>query len=494
MNTRLLTAVLATLPLVACTAVGPDFNAPVAPAVATYNQHALKTTMAADLPLGEAQQFQLAPSVSVDWWHAFHSDQLNTLVAQALASSPSLAAAEATLRQSQQVYAAQSGATRYPLVSAKLGAQKQKSNNSGIGLAGGERIYEIYNAGVNVTYNFDLFGGNRRALEGYAAQADYQRYQWQGAQLTLAANVVTTAMSQAQYDAQIKATMAIIAAQQQQLDIAQKRYQLGAIAQGDVLSLQTLLAQTQATLPALQNRLAQTRTLLATLIDKTPAEVTLPQFTLSDFQLPTALPLVVPSELVRQRPDIQASESLFHVASAQYGVAVASAYPQINLSANLGSQALAASSLFGAGSIVWGLASQLVQPLFNGGLQAGIKGAEASFDAAAANYRVTVLQAFRNVADVLQVLESDAQILQAQAQAYQSAQAALNLVQQQYKIGSATYLQLLTAQQQAQQTQIALVAAQTQRLTDTVAFYQAMGGGMNTPSTTIAAQQSGVEK
>jgi NodT family efflux transporter outer membrane factor (OMF) lipoprotein len=493
MKMRLIAVLVAGLPIVGCTAVGPDFNEPAAPGVTTYNQQAAtKTTAAPDVALGGAQQFVVGKAVPSAWWQSFHSDKLNALVEQALTASPSLTAAQATLRQAQQLYAAQSGATRYPVVSAKLGVQRQKSNNSAIGMDGGERIYDLYNAGVNVTYTFDLFGGNKRSLEAYAAQADYQQYQFQGARMTLVANVVTTAMLQAQYDAQIAATEAIIASQQHQLDIAQQRFKLGAINQSDVLNLQTLVAQTRATLPALHTRLAQTRTLLATLIGKTPAEAQLPQFTLADFKLPAELPVVVPSELVRQRPDIQASEALFHAASAQYGVAIASAYPQINLSANLGSQALAASSLFGASSIVWGLASQLVQPIFNGGLKAGIKGAEASFDAAAANYRVTVLQAFRNVADALQQLDSDAQTLQAQASANQSAQAALSLVQQQFKLGSVSYLQLLTAQQQAQQTQIALVTVQAQRLIDTAALYQAMGGGwkndVHTEQSTLAAK------
>lgn len=340
MKMRLISALVAGLSLAGCAAVGPDFKAPAAPAVATYNAQAAKqTTAAAQERLGAAQNFVAGQLVPDAWWQTFHSAKLDALVNDALTASPSLAAAQATLRQAQQTYAAQAGATRYPVVSAKLGAQRQKSNNSGIGMAGGERIYDLYNAGVNVTYNLDLFGGNQRNLEAYAAQADYQRYQMQGARLTLAANVVTTAMLQAQYHAQIVATETVIAAQQQQFDIAQQRYQMGAIAQGDVLSLQTLVAQTRATLPALQTRWAQTQTLLATLVGKTPAEAQLPQFTMADFNLPTELPVVVPSELVRQRPDILAAESLFHSASAQYGVAIASAYPQINLSANLGSQA-----------------------------------------------------------------------------------------------------------------------------------------------------------
>ena len=127
--------------------------------------------------------------------------------------------------------------------------------------------------------------------------------------------------------------------------------------------------------------------------------------------------------------------------------------------------------------MVWSLVGQVAQPLFNAGLKAGVKSAEAGFNAATANYRQTVLQALRNVADVLRALDNDAQILQAQAAADAAAQASLNLIQQQYLLGGVNYLQLLTAQQQAQQTQINLIAAQVQRLTDTAALYQAMGGG-----------------
>lgn len=132
--------------------------------------------------------------------------------------------------------------------------------------------------------------------------------------------------------------------------------------------------------------------------------------------------------------------------------------------------------------MVWSLVGQIAQPLFNAGLKAGVKSAKAGVSAATANYRQTVLQALRNVADVLRTLDNDAQILQAQAAADASAQASLNLIQQQFLLGSVSYLQLLTAQQQVQQTQINLIAAQVQRLTDTAALYQAMGGGWATAS------------
>ncbi len=252
---------------------------------------------------------------------------------------------------------------------------------------------------------------------------------------------------------------------------------MGNASEIDVVSIQTQVEQTRAGIVPLRNRLEQTGHLLAILVGEPPAAAAIPQFTLTDFTLPTDLPVQVPSELVRRRPDIQASEALLHVASAQYGVAVSRLYPQLTLTGNVGSQALTSAALFGPGSLVWGLAGQLAQPLFNAGLRPAARAARAEFDTAAANYRQTVLLALRNVADVLRTLDNDAQILQAQTAADASAQQALDLVQQQYRLGAASYLQLLIAQQQAQQTRIGLIAAQAQRLMDTAALYQAMGGG-----------------
>lgn len=485
-SNALLLAALA-LSLAGCASVGPDFKQPAAPAVATYTRKPLpvQTGVVPGAQMGGAQHFAIGQPISTTWWQSFGSAKLNSYIEQALRSSPTLQAAQATLLQAQQTYEAQAGSSLYPQVNAKLGAQRQSTNTAAFGQPGGERIFNLYNAGLAVSYNFDLFGGNRRALENYAAQADYQRYQYEGARLTLAANVVTATIMQAQYAAQISASETILAAQQKQLEIAGLRFKLGAVARGEELTLRTQVEQTRASIPPLRNKLDQTNHLLAILAGQAPGAADVPQFALADFSLPAELPIVIPSELVRQRPDIQASEALLHAANAQYGVAIAAGYPQINLSATLGSQALAASSLFGPSSTIWSLAGQLAQPLFNAGLKSGVNAAQAGLDAATANYQQTVLQALRNVADVLRALDNDAQTLAAQTAADAAAQAALDLMQQQYQLGSASYLQLLTAQQQAQQTRINLITAQVQRLTDSAALYQSMGGGWTGNTTPV---------
>jgi NodT family efflux transporter outer membrane factor (OMF) lipoprotein len=459
-------------------AAGPDFRRPEPPSVSGYTAAVLPgQTASAPGSLGDAQRFVAGRAIPAAWWQELGSAKLNELVQQALQSSPTLEAAKATLRQAHQTYEAQAGSTLYPQATGQLGTLRRKTNNAPSGQEGGERTFNLYNAGVGVSYNLDLFGGNRRVLEALAAQADYQRYQFEGARLTLAANVVTTAILQAQLVAQIRAGEDIVSTQEEQLDMTRRRLALGAATQNDVLALQIQFEQSRAAIPPLRNRLDQTNHLQAVLIGLPPGSGAIPQFALSDFTLPTELPLRVPSELVRRRPDIQASEALLHAANAQYGAAVSKFYPRVTLSADLGFQALTAASLFGSGSLVWGLAGQLVQPLFNAGLPAEARASEAGFDAAAANYRQTVLQALRNVADVLRALDSDAQTLAAQAAADASAQESLKLTRQQYALGALSYLQLLIAQQQAQQTAIGLIAARAQRLADTVALYQSMGGG-----------------
>ena len=477
-RTRFWLALSTSCALAGC-AAGPDFKPPAAPTVAAYTATPLPAhTASAPGAFGTQQRFVAAQPVVANWWTQFHSPKLDALVEQALQHSPTIAAAQATLKQASETYAAQSGATLYPQVNATLGAQTLQNNSAAMGLPGGERRYDLYNAGVGVSYNLDLSGGNRRALEALAAQTDWRRYQLDAARLNLAGSVVATVVKQAQFAAQIDALERILAAQQEQLRITRERERLGVAAAADVAALQTQMEQTRASIAPLRNGADQTAHLLAVLSGQPPGAAQTPRFTLADFTLPADLPLSLPSELARQRPDILAAEALLHTASAQIGVTVAKQYPQLTLSANAGSQALTAASLFGSGSLIWGLAGQLAQPLFKPGLKAEARAAEAGFDAAAANYRETVLQGLRQVADVLRALDHDAQALQAQSAADASAQTSLQLVERQYALGTANTLQLLTAQQQAQQARIGLMAAQAARLNDTALLYQALGGGL----------------
>ena len=464
--------------LTGCT-VGPNFKRPAPPNVSSYTSKPLTTNLASSpATLGEPQRILKGKRLTKYWWRKLDNQELNRLINEAMEHNPTLAAAEATLRQARELYAAQAGSTLYPQLSGNLGAQRQRFNPEALGQAGDAREFSLYNASVGVRYTFDLAGGNRRALEALAARSDYQRFQLEGARLTLAANIATTAITQASLKRQIKIIRDILKSQENQLELTRERIRLGHEKPDDVYPLQTQLEQTRARLPLLRNQLQQNEHLLAILIGRAPGKGPLPSFTLEDFNLPSELPLLIPSELVRARPDILGAEALLHAANAEYGVAISKLYPQLNLSADLGTQALTTGALFGAGSAVWSLVGQLTQPLFNPGLPAEKRAALAAFDAAAANYKSVVLEALRNVADILRTLDNDSKRLQALAAADFASEKFLESIQRRYRLGAISYYELLIAQQQRLQTKLDLTDGQAKRLVNTVAFYQAMGGGL----------------
>lgn len=470
-------ALLWTALLAGC-AAGMDYQPPSPPA-----QGALPTlatpvqTGAADADFGAAQSWQANVGLEAPWWRQLGSPALDALVAEALQASPTLAAALAQLRQAEELQGAQERATQLPRVDLGVGSARQHLSPSAQGLPGEGRTFSLHSASIGVQYPLDLSGGNRRALEALAARTDHRRYQLAGARLDLAARLASTAIAQARTTAQSQALQAIARNQEAQSALARERVRLGQAMPADAHAVQAALEQTRASILLLDKQALQNGHLLAALAGRTPGEQALPAFTLRDFTLPAALPQVLPSELVRQRPDIQAAEALVHAASADHGVAVARLYPQIRLSASLGSQALSAGALFGSGSAVWGLLAQLTQSLFDPALPAQQRAALAALDAAAAQYQAVVLDALRGVADALRAAEADAQVLGALARADAAAQASLQTTQQQLNLGAASYLQWLVAEQQALLLRSSLVAAQAQRLADSAALFQAVGAG-----------------
>jgi NodT family efflux transporter outer membrane factor (OMF) lipoprotein len=277
---------------------------------------------------------------------------------------------------------------------------------------------------------------------------------------------------------QIAATQEIIEADRKQLETIKRQFQLGGVSQLNVMTQQTQLANELATLPPLQKQLQQNRDLLATLIGQTPDQQPAAQFQLEQLQLPADLPVSLPSKLVEQRPDVRAQEELLHQASAEVGVATANMLPQLTLTGSFGDYNTKMSHLLNPSSNVWSLGAGLTQPLFEGGtLLHKKRAAVAAYEQAAAQYRSTVLTAFRNVADSLHALNADADALQAQNQAEQAAARTLELTRAEYKNGSVSRLDLLVAERDYQQARIAQLQAQAVRYADTAALFQALGGG-----------------
>lgn len=457
-------------------AVGPNFKTPEAPKTESYTAQPLpEKTVSTEVSGGEAQAFAIGKQLPTQWWTLFGSDKLNQFVGQAFANSPSMASARAALRQAEENLSAQRGAF-FPSVDANGSAQRQRTNTSIVGIpTDGGTIYNLYNVSVSVAYTLDIFGGVRRGAEAQAAATEAQRFELQATYLTLAANVVTSSVSEASLRDQIAATKDIIAAQEKQLNIAETRHRLGATAYSDVLAAQSNLASVRATLPALEKQLAAVQNQLAVYLGKLPSEFAGNNFDLADLQLPQEIPLSVPAQLVRQRPDVRAAEERWHQASALIGVATANLLPQVSLSGSIGTQSTEAAQLFK--DKIWSVGASVSQPLFHGGtLTAKRRAAIAAYDQAAADYRLAVLTAFQNVADALTAVQSDAQGLQAQYAAMTSAQQSLGLIERQYQLGSVSYLNLLDAQRQYQQSRVNYSRALASRYQDTAALFQALGG------------------
>ncbi|HSW70371.1 MAG TPA: efflux transporter outer membrane subunit [Gammaproteobacteria bacterium] len=462
--------------------LGPDFHRPKAPPVKNYTENHLPTKTASIRSpgtAGRAQYFSLGQNLPADWWYLFHSKALNQLIETGLASSPNLAAAQAALRQAKEALNAQIGTSLYPAVSAQFSASRQKFSDATLGFSnGGNPVFNLFNPSLNIAYTLDIFGANRRQIEALQAQVDYQAYQLQASYLTLTANIATIAITISSLKAQIQATQELIHSQAETLAIIKNQYHLGGSSGTAVLSQETLLAQTRATLPPLEQSLAQSLHVLAVLTGSFPSATVLPPIELDRLTLPSHLPLQLPSALTRQRPDIQAAEALLHAASAQIGVATANLFPQLTLNGGYGWESNTASALFRSHSVAWSLGGQLLQPIFYGGaLRAKRREAIAAYEQAEAEYRQTVLQAFRNVADSLRALENDAEAFRAQKQAEIAAKNTLQLIKQQYHLGGVSYLSLLDAERQYQQTKIARIQSQASRYNDTIALFQALGGG-----------------
>ena len=460
-------------------AVGPNFKRPAAPAVSDYTTPSLSGTAATpERTGGEAQRFLRGNDVTGDWWTLFHSEALDELIAQSLAANPDLKAARAALAVARENVLSQRGAY-YPAVTAGFSASRQRQSGQISPQPNANLfLYNLFTPQVSVSYVPDVFGLNRRTVESFAAQAEEARFQLIATYNTLTSNVVVTAIQEASLEAQVQATRELVEINKHLLEILQYQFGKGYASRLDVAAQETQLAQTVATLPPLMKQLAQLRDLLAVLAGRFPADSPATNFELASLTLPQDVPLSLPSALVEQRPDVRQAEAALHDASAKIGVAIANRFPNITLSASTGSTALAMNELFTSGTGFWSIGADLTAPIFQGGtLLHQEHAAKAAYRQAAEQYRSTVLTAFQNVADTLTALDQDAEGLKAASAAEAAAKLSLELAQEQYQRGYASYLALLNAEQAYQQNRIALVQAEAARLADTAALFQALGGG-----------------
>ncbi len=466
--------------------VGPNFHRPAAPQVDRYTVEPLKESTASAQGMGgAAQRFLQQQDVPRNWWTLFGSQEINALVTEALRANPDVLAAQAALRQARELTAAQRG-SYFPTVQGEFDGSR---NRDAVGvlqptLNSGAPIYSLFTPQVTISYVPDVFGANRRAVESLAAQAEASRFQLDATYLTLAANVVSTAVQEAGLRAQIAGTEHVIALERESLDVLRRELELGAIAEADVYAQDAALAQLEGTLPPLTKQLHQARDQLAILTGHLPAEFQQDPLELDQLVLPTDLPLGVPSQLVERRPDVRAAEAQLHSATAQVGVAIANLLPQVTITGDIGSTATFLSDLFKPGTGFWTIGANATQPIFAGGALIHRKrAADAALEQAAAQYRSTVLTAFQNVADALHALESDADALNAASRAEDAAKKSLGVAHHQLSLGAVSYLALVNAEQTYQQAVISLAQARASRYSDTAALFQALGGSISPVST-----------
>jgi NodT family efflux transporter outer membrane factor (OMF) lipoprotein len=415
------------------------------------------------------------------WWARFNAPKLDALVAEALRRNPSLEAAAAALRAAQENTLAQEGSW-LPSVNGQFNRTREELGFGQAGSApsvvGFPETFSVYDAQINVSYTFDVWGQNLRSVRADQAAAAAQRFALEGAVNMLAANTVTTAITAASLNAQIEAEQALVDAERQLLKTVRSQFELGGATGTDVATQEAQLGNTEALVVPLQTALVQARDQLAAYIGRVPADAAIPSLTLDELTLPAELPVSLPSRLVDQRPDIRNAEAQLQQATEAIGIAVANRLPQFTLQGSLGTAPARIGDLFTPGNGVMSILTQALAPIFEGGtLLHKQRQAIASAQQAAASYRNTVITAFQNVADVLTALAGDARALQANAFAERAAARSLALARLQYGAGGVAYLTVLTAQTQYQNAVINLIRAQAARYTDTVALFVALGGG-----------------
>lgn len=451
---------------VSACSVGPDFEAPAAPAASSYT--AEPVALPADQHLAETA------ALRADWWALLQSPELDRVVGQAVEGSWTLASVKARLARAQAGIAA-AGGKLYPQIDASTDIARNQIGASTLGReAKGIPLFSAYGAGATVSYDFDLFGKTRRTVEQAEANAQVAQNEVDAALLTLTGNVALRAIEIASLKDQLEVVDKIIASDRQTLELVRAARGTGAVTDIDVLTAQSQLDRDLTLIAPLRQQLAVARDALATLVGKAPAEFQTPDFSLKGFTLPAELPAVLPSKLVEARPDIRAAEARLHAAGAGVGIAEAAFYPDISLSANLAEQGLTA----GAAGPAFGLLGGVTLPIFHGGeLTAQKKAAEESYRESLADYRQTVIAAFGQVADTLHALRNDSDQLASEARSAGTAESALKLTRLGYGVGNASVVQVLDAARQSEEAELGTVRATADRYSDSVRLELAMGGG-----------------
>jgi NodT family efflux transporter outer membrane factor (OMF) lipoprotein len=453
--------------LSACATVGPNYVKP-AP---------LPPQAKATIPLSfeEMDGWRLAqPKDNVlrgNWWEIYAIPELNALEEQVAAANQNVAQAEANYRQAQAlVRASRSGF--YPAVTGGASATRSRRSSE----VGGRGTSNDFLLPIDFSWEIDLWGRVRRTVE--ANQAGAQASQADLASLLLSAQALLAQdyFQLRTIDAQKKVLEDTIGGYQKTLDLTKNRYTAGVASRADVLQAETQMKTAQAQSIDLELQRAQRSHAMALLVGKPPSAFSIPIAPL--VATPPAVPIGVPSDLLERRPDIAAAERSVAAANARIGVAEAAFYPNVNLSASAGLEAASLAKWLTWPARFWSVGPAVSEVLFNGGLRQAQTGqARAAYDAEVAAYRQAVLSGFQEVEDslvALRVLEEEARV---QQEALVAARQTVDVVTNQYKAGTVSYLNVIVAQTTALSNEQTALNILGRRMAASVTLVKALGGG-----------------
>lgn len=417
----------------------------------------------------------LAAMPAGPWWQVFGDPVLDELEARVARHNQSLAAQLAAYDQARAAIA-QAQAAYFPTLSAGASATRSKFARSSTSVAVPGVIRNSLSASATASWAPDLWGKVRLQVQAGEASAAASAATLRFTQLSLQGQLAQSYLQLRTVDAQIGLAQSTVAAYGRALQLTENRYKAGVDTAADVAAARTQLLQAQTSLTDLGVTRAQLQNAIAVLVGEAPA----------DFSLPAAegLPAVprippgIPAQLLQRRPDLAAAQAQVQAANAQIGVAQTAWFPSLTLSAQGGSQATRLADLFSAPSLFWSLGPTLAATLFDGGLRrAQLESSKAAYRQTVANYRQDVLTALQQVEDNLAAQRILAQEAQQQAEVVQAADVSLRLAENQYKAGTAPYLNVLTAQTTATGARNAELVLRNRRYAATVALIQALGGG-----------------
>ena len=402
------------------------------------------------------------------WWERYGDATLNSLAERVRISNQNVRQAEAQYRQAKAL-ARQARSDFFPTItgtgSAARGAVQPGASPGATHAVSGE-----------VQWTADLWGSVRRSVESAEASAQASAADLAAMRLSMAAELARDYFQLRILDLERDLYARTIAAYARSLQIARNQYAAGIVTRSDVAQAESQLKSSQASALDLDLERRQLEHAMAVLVGESPAAFSLPP-RLVALGAPD-IPAGVPSELLERRPDIAAAERRAAAANADIGVAVAAYFPSLTLSASGGYQSSRLADLLTTPSRVWSLGPELALTIFDGGRRAAATdAARAAFDAAAAEYRQTVLDAFREVEDYLVALRMLEEESRVQAQAVRAACEAESLALAQYKAGTTDYVAVVSAQTQALSNQLTAVSLEGRRIAASVSLIEALGGG-----------------